>query len=55
VQLADELDAAVVDDQGDPVTEQAYAGIARELGELYQRLEALDLAAGSAAARRLFS
>jgi hypothetical protein len=53
--LADELDATVVDDYGEPITLQAYAAIGRELDELYARLDALDLAAGSAAARRLFS
>ena len=53
--LADELDATVVDDFGEPITLQAYAAIGRELQDLYLRLEALDLAAGSPAARRLFS
>lgn len=53
--LCDELDATACDDQGTPVTLQAFAAIGRELGQLYQRLEALDLAAGSPAARRLFS
>lgn len=53
--LAAELDATVVDDQGLPVTLHAYAGIGRELEQLYRRLEALGLAAGSPAARRLFS
>jgi hypothetical protein len=53
--LADELDASVVDDQGEVVTPQAFAAIGHELAELYRQLEALDLVAGSAAARRLFS
>jgi hypothetical protein len=53
--LADELDAEAVDDRGQPLSLQAYAAIGRELGEIYSRLEALDLSAGSAAARRLFS
>ena len=53
--LAEELDATVVDDFGEPITLQAYAAIGRELQDLYARLEALDLAAGSPAARRLFS
>lgn len=54
-ELCDELDATACDDQGTPVTLQALAAIGRELGQLYARLEALDLAAGSPAARRLFS
>jgi hypothetical protein len=53
--LADDLDATVVDDQGQPITLHAFDAIGREIDELYQRLEQLDLAAGSPAARRLFS
>jgi hypothetical protein len=53
--LAEDMDATAVDDQGLPITLHAYAAIGRELSELYGRMEALDLAAGSAAARRLFS
>ncbi|MDE2395648.1 MAG: cell division protein FtsZ [Burkholderiales bacterium] len=53
--LADEMGATVVDDQGRPVTLHAFDAIGRDLQDLYRRLEALDLAAGSAAARRLFS
>jgi len=53
--LADDLDATPVDDQGAPVTLHAFAAIGRELDVLYQKLESLDLAAGSPAARRLFS
>lgn len=53
--LADELDATVVDDNGQPVTIGAYDQISRELAQLYAALESRDLAAGSAAARRLFS
>jgi hypothetical protein len=54
-QLADDLDATAIDDNGEPIKLHAYAGIGQELEGLYQRLEALDLAAGSAAARRVFS
>jgi hypothetical protein len=54
-QLCDDLDATVVDDQGQPLTLHDFDGIGREVNELYARLEALDLAAGSPAARRLFS
>ena len=53
--LAGDMDATPVDDQGQPVTLQAFAAIGRELETLYGKLEALDLAAGSPAARRLFS
>ncbi len=55
MRLAEDLDAGAVDDEGHPVTLHAYAAIGQELGGLYRRLEALDLAAGSPAARRLFS
>ncbi len=54
-QLADDLDATAGDDHGEPISLHAFAAIGKELDEIYQRLEALDLAAGSAAARRLFS
>ncbi len=53
--LSEDMDAALVDDQGQPITLHAFAAIGEELQTLYGRLEALDLAAGSAAARRLFS
>ncbi|HSM21737.1 MAG TPA: cell division protein FtsZ [Rubrivivax sp.] len=53
--LADDLDATPIDDQGQPITLHAYAAIGNELQLLYRQLEALDLAAGSAAARRLFN
>ena len=47
--------ATVVDDYGEPITVHAFAVIGKELEQLYAQLEARDLAAGSAAARRLFS
>ena len=53
--LADDLDATAIDDKGQPITLHAYAAIGQELDQLYARLDALDLSAGSAAARRLFS
>ena len=53
--LADDMGAEVVDDQGAVVTLHAFAAIGQELGKIYQRLQARDLAAGSVAARRLFS
>ncbi|MCU0967655.1 MAG: cell division protein FtsZ [Rubrivivax sp.] len=54
-QLADDMDAVVVDDRGQPVALQHFAAIGDELRKLYRQLESLDLAAGSPAARRLFS
>ncbi|MFZ2990200.1 cell division protein ZipA C-terminal FtsZ-binding domain-containing protein [Ideonella sp.] len=53
--LAEDLDATLVDDQGTPITLHAFAAIGQELQRLYRALEARDLAAGSAVARRLFS
>ncbi|HSI60880.1 MAG TPA: cell division protein FtsZ [Ideonella sp.] len=53
--LADELDATLVDDHGAPITLGAFTAIGQELERLYSALESHDLAAGSAAARRLFS
>ncbi len=53
--LADDLDATLVDDQGHPITLHAFAAIGQELDRLYRALESRDLAAGSPAARRLFS
>jgi len=53
--LAGTMDALVVDDQARPLTEGGFASIGKELERLYAALAAHDLAAGSAAARRLFS
>ncbi|MFN3416816.1 MAG: cell division protein FtsZ [Caldimonas sp.] len=53
--LALGMEAAVVDDAGQPLSPQAFAAIGRELEQLYATLEARGLPAGSAAARRLFS
>ncbi|MEK8052083.1 cell division protein FtsZ [Ideonella sp. DXS22W] len=53
--LAAEIDATVCDDAGRPITLQAFVGIGEDLKMLYQALEQRDLAAGSPAARRLFS
>jgi hypothetical protein len=53
--LALRMEAAVVDDNGNALSNEGFASIGGELSQLYQRLEAHDLAAGSAAARRLFS
>jgi hypothetical protein len=53
--LALGMDAAIVDDSGRPLTTPGFAAIGAELGRIYAALQARDLAAGSAAARRLFS
>jgi hypothetical protein len=53
--LAEDLDAAIVDDQGLPITLHAFSAIHTELTRLYEALSAHDLAAGSTGARRLFS
>jgi hypothetical protein len=52
--LGDDMDASAVDDDGRPITLQHYTTIAAELKTLYRTLEARDMAAGSAVARRLF-
>ncbi|KNZ31605.1 MAG: cell division protein FtsZ [Methylibium sp. NZG] len=49
------MDAAVVDDNGQPISPQGFGVIGAELTQLYAALDARDLAAGSMAARRLFS
>lgn len=53
--LAAEIDAVMVDDQGRPITLHAFASIGEDLAGLYRTLAERDLAAGSPAARRLFS
>ncbi len=53
--LAVGMDAAIVDDNGQPLSSDGFAMIGNELAALYEALQAHDLAAGSAAARRLFS
>ncbi len=53
--LASDMDGVLVDDQGRAVTLHAFDAIGTELQQLYRTLESRDLAAGSAAARRLFS
>lgn len=53
--LAADIDAEVTDDRSMPVNLHAFASIGQELGTLYQTLAEHDLAAGSPAARRLFS
>jgi len=53
--LAADMDAALVDDNGQPLGEPGFAAIGQELARLYEQLGARDLPAGSPAARRLFS
>jgi hypothetical protein len=53
--MAAEMDGTPVDEQGRPVTLHAFAAIGEELKQLYRALAQRDLAAGSPAARRLFS
>jgi hypothetical protein len=53
--LAVGMDADVSDDDGRPLTSAGFEAIGAELGKLYAALEARDLAAGTPAARRLFS
>ena len=53
--LAESLEAATVDDNGQPLVEAGFSAIGGELERLYQALAARDLPAGSMAARRLFS
>jgi hypothetical protein len=53
--LSDDMGATLVDEQGHAVTLHAFSTIGQELAQMYRALEARDLAAGSASARRLFS
>ena len=53
--LAEDMDADVLDDAGRPITLHAFDAIGKDLAQLYAALESHDLAAGSPAARRLFS
>ena len=54
-ELARVMDGAISDDNGQPLSETAIGSIARDLLALYDTLDARDLSAGSAQARRLFS
>lgn len=53
--LAGALEAEIVDDGGRPLPDASFETIGSELGQLYAALQQRDLAAGTAAARRLFS
>lgn len=50
-----ELDAELLDEAGRPLGPHAFAAIDQQLSQLYKTLASRDLAAGSVAARRLFS
>ncbi len=49
------MDAAIVDDNGQPLSTEGFGSIGHELTRLYEALAQRDMAAGSALARRLFS
>ena len=53
--LAADMEANMVDSAGRPITLHAFASIGEDLATLYRALESRDLAAGTPAARRLFS
>lgn len=53
--LGRELEADLVDETGRPIGPHAFAAIHEQLGTLYKALASRELAAGSVAARRLFS
>lgn len=53
--LSRDIEADVCDDRGQVLPLQAFAAIGQELSTLYHALASRDLAAGSLAARRLFS
>lgn len=53
--LASDMGATLTDDAGMPITLATFTTIGDDLARLYAALEGRDVAAGSAAARRLFS
>lgn len=53
--LARRLDAVLLDDQGNPVHEQADASIDQQLAQMYAKLEAEGFPAGSERAARVFA
>jgi hypothetical protein len=55
VALADSMDGAITDDNGQVIRPEALDIIGADLEGLYDTLESRDLAAGSSQARRLFS
>ena len=55
LELAEALDATLLDDSGQPLAPESLPAVGDELHKLYVALAERDLAAGSPAARRLFS
>ena len=55
IRLCAGMEAAMVDEQGLAVDAQALQRTASELEEIYDRLDAVGLSAGSPIAKRLFS
>lgn len=53
--LALSMEAFIVDDAGQTLSDEGFEAISKELARLYEALDKRDLAAGSMAARRLFS
>jgi hypothetical protein len=53
--LVQRLDAAIVDDYDQPLTDATLEEIAGQVREFYQEMDASDIAAGSTRALRLFS
>jgi len=54
-ELAERLDAQLLDDQGKPVIEGSEAAIDDHLADLYAQLQAADMQAGSQRAKRVFA
>jgi len=53
--LMTRLDATIVDDYNQPLSDEALAGIAGQVKDFYAEMEASDIPAGSTRALRLFS
>jgi FtsZ-interacting cell division protein ZipA len=53
--LVKRLDATIVDDGGQPLSDAALEEIAGQVQEFYDEMAAADIAAGSPRALRLFS
>ena len=53
--LAEDMEAEIVDDEGHVLAPASFETIGNELGMVYETLAEHELAAGSSAARRLFS
>jgi hypothetical protein len=53
--LGARLDATIVDDSSQPLSDEALAGINGQVLEFYQEMDAADIPAGSTRALRLFS